>query len=317
MKSRSILSDYVGKINSCSSKNELKTLLTQVRRILKNNRSFSFFISKNKLVSDKISEIYLYNNSIKESVYRLINEIDTDILCGCGNKCSFLDNNRGYNEFCGDRRCIFMNSKKKDSMTKSFMSKYGQHPMKCEHVKNNLKISMVKKYGFDNIMKYYSENNLVNSKIGEESVKNKIKQTFLLKYGSHPMQCEQTFENNLRSRTNFKSYTLPSGKIIKLQGYENYGIEFLLKKYEESDILSSVSEINKEIGIINYLYLDSLRKYYPDFFIKSVKKIYEVKSIWTYKSNIEKNKLKKEACESMGIRFEFLIFDYRGNLINI
>lgn len=66
------------------------------------------------------------------------------------------------------------------------------------------------------------------------------------------MQSDDSFEKNLKSRVKFKEYTLPSGKILKLQGYELFGIEYLLKKYKEYDIIQGVKEINKEIGFIYY-----------------------------------------------------------------
>lgn len=187
--------------------------------------------------------------------------------------------------------------------------------MKNEETKNKLKNSIFKKYGHENIMKYYSENNMVVSPFGLECVKLKIKKTFQEKYGGHPMQSDDSFEKNLKSRVKFKEYTLPSGKILKLQGYELFGIEYLLKKYKEYDIIQGVKEINKEIGFIYYTENGKKRKYYSDFYIRSKNKIYEVKSIWTYKANISKNILKKKACEEKGIKFEFLIFDYKGNRI--
>lgn len=313
--SRSILSKYVYKIEKCNNKEDLYLLLSEVRSILINNRSFSFFISKNKKVTDKIKEIYFYNNSVKESVYRLINKIDDDILCECGKRCRFLDNNRGYRSFCGDNKCKYLNEKRKKSIKDTFEKKYGGHPMKNEETKNKLKNSIFKKYGHENIMKYYSENNMVVSPFGLECVKLKIKKTFQEKYGGHPMQSDDSFEKNLKSRVKFKEYTLPSGKILKLQGYELFGIEYLLKKYKEYDIIQGVKEINKEIGFIYYTENGKKRKYYSDFYIRSKNKIYEVKSIWTYKANISKNILKKKACEEKGIKFEFLIFDYKGNRI--
>lgn len=313
--SKSILKEHVMKIEKCNSKEELHLLLSEVRNILTNNRSFSFFISKNKIVTDKVKEIYLYNNSVKESVYRLINNIESDVLCECGKKCRFLDNNRGYNFFCGDDKCQYVNEKRKMSIKETFEKKYGGHPMKSEKTKNKLKKSMFDKYGHDNIMKYYSENNMIVSPFGLESVKEKIKETFEKKYGGHPMQSDESFEKNLKSRVKFKEYLLPSGKIVKLQGYELFGIEYLLNKYKECDIIQGVKEINKEIGLIYYMQNGKKKKYYTDFYIKSENKIYEVKSIWTYKANINKNILKKEACEQKGIDFEFLIFDYKGNRI--
>jgi hypothetical protein len=315
IKSKSILKEHVIKIGECKSREELYLILLQVRSILTNNRSFSFFLSKNKIVESKVKEIYLYNNSVKESVYRLINKIDNDILCKCGKNCRFLDNNRGYNSFCGDDKCIYVNEKRKISIKETFDRNYGGHPMKSEKTKNKLKKSIFDKYGHDNIMKYYSENNMIVSPFGLSSVKEKIKETFEKKYGGHPMQSDKSFEKNLKSRVKFKEYLLPSGKTIKLQGYELFGIEYLLNKYQECDIIQGVKEINKQIGFIYYTQNGKKRKYYSDFYIKTENKIYEVKSIWTYKANITKNILKKKACEEKGMKFEFLIFDYKGNII--
>lgn len=290
-------------------------ILSEVRNILTNNRSFSFFISKNKIVTNKVIELCLYNNSVKESVYRLINKIEEDVICGCGKRCNFLDNNRGYTTFCSDDKCIFINERRIESTKKTFTEKYGDHPMRTENTKNNLKKSVMEKYGYDNIMKYLYDKKIIESPFRLDSVKSKIKETFNRKYGGHPMQSDESFEKNLKSRVKFKKIKLPSGNTIKVQGYEKFGIDFLLEKYKENDIIFGVKEINKEIGIIRYKYKSKISKYYADFYIKSENKIYEVKSIWTYKSNIEKNILKKRACEEIGIKFEFLIFDHKGNLI--
>ena len=67
----------------------------------------------------------------------------------------------------------------------------------------------------------------------QKYVKYKIKETFEIKYGGHPMQSDESFEKNLKSRVKFKDYLLPSGKTIKLQGYESFGIKYLLNKYNE------------------------------------------------------------------------------------
>jgi hypothetical protein len=91
----------------------------------------------------------------------------------------------------------------------------------------------------------------------------------------------------------------------------------LQKKYSEEDIVYSVKEINNKIGIIYYNHNNKKCRYYSDFYIKSDNKIYEVKSIWTYRANIEKNILKMNRCIELGFKFEFLIFDYKGNLLKI
>jgi len=138
-RSRSILKNYVYLIEKCENKENLRQILSEVRKILKNNRSFSFFLIKNKIVSEKVKELCYYNDSIKESVYRLINNIEKEIKCECGNNCRFLDNNRGYQIFCGDDNCLYLNNKRVKSMKETFNKKYGGHPMKLEDTKEKMK----------------------------------------------------------------------------------------------------------------------------------------------------------------------------------
>jgi hypothetical protein len=50
-----------------------------------------------------------------------------------------------------------------------------------------------------------------------------------------------------------------------------------------------------------------LHKYYPDFYIKNENKIIEVKSEYTYNSDLEINLLKKQSFIDNDINFEFVI----------
>jgi len=302
------MKEEVFKIKECLDKEDLKNILVYVRNKITNNRAFSFFLIKNKIVADKIKSLYLYNDSIKESVYRLINNIEYDVLCECGNRRRFIDNNRGYQSFCGDKKCKFVNLKKNEKSSNTFNVKYGGHPMSTDLVKEKLKKSINDKYGYDSYTKYLVSKDLYISPFSKKETWLKTNSTWNDKYGGHPMQNTDVFSNNIKSRLKFKDYILPSGKIARIQGYENLALDYLLSKYGEEDILYSVKEINNTIGSIHYTYLGKNRKYYPDFFIKSCNKIYEVKSTWTFKSKENQNLLKKEKCIELGLSFEFLIF---------
>jgi hypothetical protein len=112
-----------------------------------------------------------------------------------------------------------------------------------------------------------------------------------------------------------KNYILPSGRIVRIQGYENYGIEFLLNKgIDEKDIIIGNKEIEKEIGL--FFFYDTKKKkerrYFPDIFIKSENKIYEVKSTYTMKLDIDLINMKKESIINRGFNFEFLVFNAKG-----
>lgn len=105
----------------------------------------------------------------------------------------------------------------------------------------------------------------------------------------------------------YKKYKMPSGKTVKIQGYENFALDLLLKKYNEDDIFISF-EMFKIIPYISYNFKNKSHRYYPDIFIKSTNTIIEVKSNWTFELHKDMNIAKKQACISEGYNFEFLIF---------
>ena len=107
----------------------------------------------------------------------------------------------------------------------------------------------------------------------------------------------------------YKRYMF-NNKEIYLQGYENYALfETLMKKYNIDDIFISKKDIESCIGKIYYEYKNKKHRYYPDFYIKSENKIYEIKSNYTYNYDIDVNMIKKKSCENMGIDFDFIIVD--------
>ena len=74
-----------------------------------------------------------------------------------------------------------------------------------------------------------------------------------------------------------KSYTLPSGDIINVQGYEDHFLDFVF-----SNKLLAESEIqNKDLRIPYTDTTGKLRHYYPDFYIPKFDLIIEIKSAYT------------------------------------
>lgn len=105
-----------------------------------------------------------------------------------------------------------------------------------------------------------------------------------------------------------KNYIMPSGKIERIQGYEDRALDILLKSYHEKDIMVNRKDIQNKIGDIKYTDASgTIRQYIPDFYICSENKIIEVKSKWTYDIQKEKNEQKRLACLNAGLDFEFMI----------
>jgi hypothetical protein len=129
------------------------------------------------------------------------------------------------------------------------------------------------------------------------------------KMWGNPDFADNFFKNSFK----YKEYLMPSGKVVKIQGYEPQVLTELLKTYSEDDIVIGVKEMNKEIGKIEYEYEGSKHTYYPDFYIKSENKIIEVKSHWTYLFHKNKNLAKEQACLKQGFNFEFKILGKNAN----
>jgi hypothetical protein len=194
---------------------------------------------------------------------------------------------------------------KKIKTRKTNIIKYGnEHHLRIPNIIKKQKETNMRKYGVSNISQL-------------TDVKNKKINTTLRNYGT-----EHHFQNELniadRKKTclekygteypsggyNFKDYVYPSGKNIRIQGYENRALDDLLKNYLEEEILTG-----KDVPRIRYIGLDGKpHLYFPDIYIPKENLIIEVKSHWTIKQNWETIKLKEDATILSGYKFEYKIY---------
>ena len=210
--------------------------------------------------------IYLeINNKIVKNDYSKDNLTQKSIISGiCFNdKCNniFLSNLRllfRHNFTCSD--CIKI--KQKEKTIKTCLEKYGViNPKQNKEVMNKIKKICLEKYGCETVL-------------GNKSIREKTIKTCLEKY-----DCEYAMQNDNIASKSSKKYTLPSGKIINIQGYENYALDKMFKdNIKEGDIYF----IKKEVPIIWYEENNKKHRHYVDFFIKTLNKCIKVKSIWTF-----------------------------------
>jgi hypothetical protein len=157
-------------------------------------------------------------------------------------------------------------------------------------------------------------------------VRKKIKESYLLKYGDHPKRTKevqekwvttclekygghpnQNVEVQAKAEKNsyiHKDYMLPSGDVIKLQGYEPFALDDLLQKYEEDDIIVGRGNVPR----IHYESDGIKRIYFPDFYIKSTNTIVEIKSEWTLQLTTCRLSSKAEAVIKEGYKYEVLVY---------
>ena len=121
-------------------------------------------------------------------------------------------------------------------------------------------------------------------------------------------------EKNTKMSYYLKEYILPSGNIIKIQGYEHFALDELLSKknIDESDIITGCKNV-PEIWYNDII--GKKRRHYVDIFIPSHNKCIEVKSTWTFKIQKEIVLLKQLHAKEMGYLYEIWIYDNKGNKV--
>jgi hypothetical protein len=185
----------------------------------------------------------------------------------------------------------------KDKMKATNLKIYGvEYASQSEIIKGKIKETLIEKYGVEHHM-YINE------------TKQKMRKTCLEKYGvEYPSQLVEFQEKAIHTAKSYKNYITPSGKSINVQGFEPYALDELYKLYSEDDIVTD----RKLIPKFEYLDNSIKRIYFPDIYVKSINKIIEVKSNWTYRTNEKKCILKGKSCIDKGYNFELWIYDKSG-----
>jgi len=140
-----------------------------------------------------------------------------------------------------------------------------------------------------------------------EEVKRKTAETNIKRHGfANPMHNPKIADKCVKSNYRTKNYKLPSGKIIKLQGYENYTLDDLLEFYKEEEITCGAINVPKIKWVSND---GKSHIHYVDFFIEKEKRCIEIKSPWTFKIMKDIIFKKQEAGKKLGYTYEVWIYD--------
>ena len=176
---------------------------------------------------------------------------------------------------------------------------YGcEHPLQNEEIMKKVKETCITTYGYEHPLQ------------NEEIIK-KLQKTCLEKYGAKsPQQNAEIAEKTLKSSFSRKEYTLPSGKVINIQGYEPYAIDELIETINEDEIKTGASNV-PEIWYIDEE--GKKHRYYVDIYLPSKNICIEVKSTWTYKM---KNVLiKQKAVKDAGYDCQIWVYDKKGEKV--
>lgn len=183
--------------------------------------------------------------------------------------------------------------------------KYGEKgPLGNKKVREKRDTMMVKKYGTKHALQ-------------REEFREKATETWKQKYGvEHPSQHPDIRAKTISSSFNFKNYEFPSGRRIRVQGYEHLAADIMLREgIPEDDIVSCQDKILS----FRYEYQRKKKIYFPDFFIPSQNLIVEVKSNWTFrktKDEEQKTLTKLAACRDAGYKTRLLVLGAKGEILD-
>ena len=185
------------------------------------------------------------------------------------------------------------------------LRKYGvEYTLQNREVREKGNTTILEKYGVDNISK-------------NEDIKEKKIQTSLSNYGvEHPAQHPDICEKMAENKKKIKDFITPSGKLIKLQGYEHHAYTKLLKEYNEDEIITSKKEVPE-------IWWDDddgkSHRYFIDFYIPKNNLLIEVKSTRTFDIGINKKKLYHtfKKCVEEGYSMEIWIVSQDGKVLNV
>jgi hypothetical protein len=191
---------------------------------------------------------------------------------------------------------VFQNKDIINKIKATNLIKYGvEYNTQLESNKEQYKKTCLEKYGYENP----SQN---------EEIKKKKIETCLKNWGvENPTQNSDIMEKSIKQNYKKKEYTLPSNKIIEIQGYESFALDELIidEKIDESYIITGIQNVpviwyNDESG--------KKHRHYVDIFIPSQNRCIEVKSTWTYEKQIDIVLLKQKAAKELGYKYEIWVY---------
>ena len=222
--------------------------------------------------------------------------------------------------------CCLQNLEVRKKSKKTFLQKYGvENPSQNEEIKNKKKQTCFKNYGVENPL----QNEIIKNKsistcldkygveyyLQSNEKKQKSISTCLDKYGvEYNTQSITIHEKQIKNAYKLKDYKLPSGNMIKLQGYEHFAFEDLLQK--ENIPEEEIKNGCKNVPIIWYNDENGRRhRHFVDIFIPSQNRCIEVKSTWTAEKKKDNIFQKQKTAKENGYLYEIWVYNQKGERV--
>jgi hypothetical protein len=211
----------------------------------------------------------------------------------------------------------FQSNNKKIKSINTCLEKYGvENPSQNKNIKIKKEETCMKNYGVKSpfqMEETKQKNRLVMTE-NKDEIQKKYKVTSLKNWGvEHPSQNPEVMQKCSKNAYKLKDYVLPSGDIIKIQGYEHYALdEILQNNVLEEDI------INGCYNVPEIWYEDEnnkMHRHYVDIFIPSQNRCIEIKSTWTAEKKKDCIFLKQKAGKKLGYNYEIWVYNSKGEKV--
>lgn len=214
----------------------------------------------------------------------------------------------------------------------TWLQNYGvDNPLKSNHIRQKIYDTNTKRYGNicplnnseikdkakETLFNNYGVSNPMESPIIVERLRKNVFEKYGVNWASKSDEVWKKYCNTLGTDAfkmpkfkKYHTYQYPSGKEIIVQGYEDLALDFyILKNYDEYDIENSIIFMNTLN--IKYIGIDGVNhRYIPDFYIKSQNLIIEVKSEFTFYTDLDKIERKCKAAIDKGYNIFVLVFKH-------
>ena len=286
---------------------------------------------------------HIHGVQFAENAYLLCNNMYDIPKCKCGDNLRFINVVDGYVELCGkcvkqqrkdnSKAAKLIQQQQKhapicelescnNSVSKKSNGTWGMHcSTKCKGIHNSLKsrdkakATMMENYGVEHalqseaIIGKMKESNIekygVSNQMLRYEIQDKIRHTNMVRYGvDNISKIPSAHSKKMQSLYSTHEYHLPSGKAIRIQGYEDKLWDLALLYYTED-----MFEFNSTTSFI----YNGDKTYYPDRLLKPSNEVLEVKSVYTFYKDYYKNIDKSAAIVNLGYSLIFCIYNDKGN----
>lgn len=273
----------------------------------------------------------------------------------CNNAKAFYQRNHSYADSCGNPVCVGKTlsnlkqnwseekklsdslnkraaaalhdkayyEKKKEKFKKTNKERYGvEYATQSDDFKEKSRKTKLEKYGNEYYSGWEKSADKNRNKTSEEQniINDARRETNMKLFG---VECSflrpESMYKSRKSNALGKEYTLPSGKVVGIRGYENLVLDILFRSgYTENDIKFHNKLTKYELPIFDYISDQRQHlKYYPDIYIEKENKIIEVKSRWwwdgygkeKYAGRLVNNQRKAESVINASYKYEVWLFE--------